>query len=178
MLLPIVPCSIGWRSAVCQMMLPWLWLSVVVVALDQLTKQLVESRFLVFETFPVIPHLNLTLAYNEGAAFSFLAGQGGWQRWFFSLLAVAVTSVLVIWLSRLKPGERMVAAALGLIIGGAVGNLIDRLLFGHVIDFIDVYYRGWHWPAFNLADSAIFSGVLLMLIDSFRAGRSSGGQPE
>lgn len=159
-------------------MLRWLWLSVVVVALDQLTKQLVESRFLVFETLPVMPHLNLTLAYNEGAAFSFLAGQGGWQRWLFAVLAVVVSTVLVVWLARLKPGERMVAAALGLIIGGALGNLIDRLLFGHVIDFIDVYYRGWHWPAFNLADSAIFIGVLLMLIDSFRPGRSANGRQE
>ena len=151
-------------------MLRWLWLSLVVVALDQASKQLVEANLMVFETLPVIPFLNLTLAYNEGAAFSFLADQGGWQRWFFVLLAIVVTTVLVVWLARLRPTERMVGIALGLIIGGAVGNLIDRLLFGHVIDFIDAYYRDWHWPAFNLADSAIFIGVVLMLIDAFWGG--------
>lgn len=149
-------------------MLRWLWLSLIVVILDQASKQLIESSMMVFETLPIMPFLNLTLAYNEGAAFSFLADQGGWQRWFFVLLATGVTTVLVVWLGRLKPGERLVAVALGLIIGGALGNLIDRLLFGHVIDFIDAYYRDWHWPAFNLADSAIFLGVVLMLVDAFR----------
>lgn len=149
-------------------MLRWLWLSLIVVILDQASKQLIESSMMVFETLPIMPFLNLTLAYNEGAAFSFLADQGGWQRWFFVLLATGVTIVLVVWLGRLKPGERLVAVALGLIIGGALGNLIDRLLFGHVIDFIDAYYRDWHWPAFNLADSAIFLGVVLMLVDAFR----------
>lgn len=148
-------------------MLRWLWLSLIVVVFDQASKQLVESKLMVFETLPVIPFLNLTLAYNEGAAFSFLADQGGWQRWFFVLLAIGVTTVLIVWLGRLRPGDRLVAVALSLIIGGALGNLIDRLLFGHVIDFIDAYYRDWHWPAFNLADSAIFVGVMLMLVDAF-----------
>jgi signal peptidase II len=157
-----------------KIMLRWLWLSLVVIILDQLSKQLVESSFMVFETLPVMPFLNLTLAYNEGAAFSFLADQGGWQRWLFVLLATAVTGVLVVWLGRLQPADRLVGLALALIIGGAMGNLIDRLLFGHVIDFIDAYYGDWHWPAFNLADSAIFLGVVLMLLDAFRAGRSGG----
>ena len=148
-------------------MLSWLWLSLVVVILDQVSKQLVESSLMVFEILPVIPFLNLTLAYNEGAAFSFLADQGGWQRWLFVLLAIGVTTVLIVWLGRLKTDDRLVAVALGLIIGGASGNLIDRLLFGHVIDFVDIYYRDWHWPAFNLADSSIFLGVSLMLIDAF-----------
>ena len=157
-----------------KIMLRWLWLSLVVIILDQFSKQLVESSFMVFETLPVIPFLNLTLAYNEGAAFRFLADQSGWQRWFFVLLATAVTGVLVVWLGRLQPADRLVALALALIIGGAMGNLIDRLLFGHVIDFIDAYYGDWHWPAFNLADSAIFLGVVLMLLDAFRTGRSGG----
>ena len=148
-------------------MLSWLWLSLVVVILDQVSKQLVESSLMVFEILPIIPFVNLTLAYNEGAAFSFLADQGGWQRWLFVLLAIGVTTVLIVWLGRLKSGDRLVAVALGLIIGGASGNLIDRLLFGHVIDFVDIYYRDWHWPAFNLADSSIFLGVSLMLIDAF-----------
>ena len=159
-----------------KIMLRWLWLSLVVIILDQFSKQLVESSFMVFETLPVIPFLNLTLAYNEGAAFSFLADQSGWQRWFFVLLATAVTGVLVVWLGRLQPADRLVALALALIIGGAMGNLIDRLLFGHVIDFIDAYYGDWHWPAFNLADSAIVCGVALIFADGLFQPRSKGNK--
>jgi len=145
----------------------WLWLSVVIVVLDQLTKQLVELNLSLYDVIPLIPSLNLTLAYNEGAAFSFLSDQGGWQRWFFSGLALLVSLVLVGWLAKLK-NERLLAVTLALIIGGAVGNLIDRVLFGHVIDFIDVYVQQWHWPAFNVADSAITIGVVLMFVDAFR----------
>ena len=144
----------------------WLFLSLSVVIADQVSKQLVEASFLVFEQLPLLPFLNLTLVYNEGAAFSFLSDQGGWQRWLFSGLAVAVTAVLIAWLSRLPPGHRWTAAALSLIIGGALGNLVDRLLFGHVIDFIDLYYGRWHWPAFNVADSAITIGVVMIVIET------------
>ena len=147
-------------------MLRWLWLSLLVIGLDQVSKQLAESSLMVFETIPVIPFLNLTLAYNEGAAFSFLSDQGGWQRWLFAGLAMVVTLILIGWLGRLK-SEKILAISLSLVIGGAVGNLIDRLLYGHVIDFIDVYYQQWHWPAFNIADSAISIGVVLMLLDAF-----------
>ena len=145
-------------------MLRWLWLSVFVIVLDQLSKQLVEASFMLYETLPV-PFFNLTLAYNEGAAFSFLSDQGGWQRWLFSGLALLVTIVLVVWLSRLRH-ERLLGASLSLVIGGAVGNLIDRVLFGHVIDFLDVYYGQMHWPAFNVADSAITLGVVFMFLDA------------
>ena len=145
-------------------MLRWLWLSLFIIVLDQISKQLVESTFMVFETLPLLPSINLTLAYNEGAAFSFLSDQGGWQRWLFAGLAIIVTLVLVGWMNKLQ-NERLAAISLALIIGGAIGNLIDRLLFGHVIDFIDLYYGEWHWPAFNVADSAIIIGVVLMLID-------------
>ena len=107
----------------------------------------------------------MTLAHNYGAAFSFLSDAGGWQRWLFTGLASVVTVVLVIWLLRLTAKERMLAAALSLVIGGAVGNLIDRIINGYVVDFIDVYYRDWHWPAFNVADSAISCGIVLLLID-------------
>ncbi|MES9856808.1 MAG: signal peptidase II [Sedimenticola sp.] len=151
-------------------MLRWLILSLVIIALDQASKQLAEATLLVYETIPVMPFFNFTLAYNEGAAFSFLSDQGGWQRWLFSGLAAVVTLVLIGWLSRLRD-ERILAIALSLVIGGAVGNLIDRLLFGHVIDFLDIYYGTWHWPAFNIADSAITIGVLLLLLDSFFEGR-------
>ncbi|MCB1829462.1 MAG: signal peptidase II [Gammaproteobacteria bacterium] len=149
-------------------MLRWLWLSVAVLMLDQITKQLVESNFLVFEVLPLLPSVNLTLVYNEGAAFSFLSDQGGWQRWFFILIGLTVSLVLVIWINRLAVTQRLSAIALSLVVGGAVGNILDRLLLGHVVDFIDVYYREWHWPAFNVADSAISVGVVLMLIDVVR----------
>ncbi|MET0084029.1 MAG: signal peptidase II [Sedimenticola sp.] len=153
-------------------MLRWLWLSAIVIGLDQVSKQLVESSLMLYEAVPVMPFFNLTLAYNEGAAFSFLSDQGGWQRWFFSGLALLVSIILVIWISRLQQRERLIAISLSLIVGGAIGNLIDRVLFGHVIDFLDLYYGQWHWPAFNVADSAIFVGVVLMLLDAFR------GEPE
>ncbi|MCP4288902.1 MAG: lipoprotein signal peptidase [Gammaproteobacteria bacterium] len=152
-------------------MLRWLWLSLLVILFDQVTKQLVESSLLVFEMVPLLPSLNLTLVYNEGAAFSFLSDQGGWQRWFFILIGLVVSLVLVVWVSRLDKGQRLIAIALCLLIGGALGNIIDRLLLGHVVDFIDVYYQDWHWPAFNIADSAITVGVVLMLIDAMRQER-------
>jgi signal peptidase II len=118
---------------------------------------------------PVVPFFNIVLVYNEGAAFSFLSDQGGWQRWLFAGLAVIVSLVLVAWISRLGRDDRWLAIALSLVVGGAVGNLIDRVLYGHVIDFLDLYYDQWHWPAFNIADSAIFLGVVLMLIDAMFA---------
>ncbi|MET0013070.1 MAG: signal peptidase II [Sedimenticola sp.] len=157
-------------------MLRWLWLSAVVIGLDQVSKQLVESSLMLYEVVPVMPFFNLTLAYNEGAAFSFLSDQGGWQRWFFSGLALLVSIILVIWISRLQQRERLIAISLSLIVGGAIGNLIDRVLHGHVIDFLDLYYGQWHWPAFNVADSAIFVGVVLMLLDAFRGEQEESRQ--
>ncbi len=118
----------------------------------------------------MLPVLNLTLVFNEGAAFSFLATASGWQRWFFIALAVVITAVLVGWLAKLQPHERITAAGLSLVAGGAVGNLVDRLLYGHVVDFLDFYWRSWHWPAFNVADSAITIGVALLLLEALRAG--------
>jgi signal peptidase II len=144
----------------------WLWLSLVIVVLDQISKQLVESSLLVYETIPVLPFFNLTLAYNEGAAFSFLSDQGGWQRWFFALVAAVVVLILTVWLARLRH-ERLLAVSLSLVVGGALGNLLDRLLFGHVIDFLDFFYQSYHWPAFNVADIAITLGVALMFVDAF-----------
>ena len=114
----------------------------------------------------VITHFNLTLVYNTGAAFSFLADAGGWQRWFFVLLAIGVSALLLVWLYRLERDQHWLAAALALVLGGAVGNLVDRILHGHVIDFIDLYAGGWHWPAFNVADSAITVGAVMLIIDA------------
>lgn len=149
----------------------WLWLSVLVVVLDQATKWLAAGMLDPYRPLPLTPLLNLTLMYNEGAAFSFLADAGGWQRWFFACFALAMSVVLVVWLLRLGQHERLTAAALSLIVGGAVGNLIDRILTGSVIDFIDFYVNNWHWPAFNVADSAITLGVVLLLLGGLRAGR-------
>jgi signal peptidase II len=146
----------------------WLGLSILVVALDQWTKWLAESLLEPYRPLPVLPMLNMTLMYNEGAAFSFLADAGGWQRWLFAAFALVMTAVLVIWLLRLKNEERAMAMGLSLIAGGAVGNLIDRLMTGRVVDFIDVYVADWHWPAFNIADSAITCGICLLLLISFR----------
>lgn len=146
-------------------MVKWLWLSLVVVALDQAAKYLADAMLELHRPVAVLPLLNLTLSYNTGAAFSFLSGAGGWQRWFFAALAVVVVAVIVIWMSRLPRRDRWLAAALALIAGGAVGNLIDRLIHGYVVDFIDVYYSHWHWPTFNLADSAITVGVSILIAD-------------
>jgi signal peptidase II len=144
----------------------WLWLSLVVIVLDQITKQVAESLLTLYESVKVLPFFDLTLLYNKGAAFSFLSDQSGWQRWFFIVLAIIVCTVLVGWLWRLKREEQWVAVALSLIIGGAIGNLIDRILFGQVIDFLHFHYQHHYFPAFNVADSAITLGVMIMLYDA------------
>ena len=151
-------------------MLKWLFLSLVVVVLDQLTKLWIDSNLLLHSRMPIIDGLfDLTLAYNPGAAFSFLADAGGWQRWFFTILSSVVTLVLILWLKRLPAHEKINAVALALIIGGAVGNLVDRIAHGHVIDFLLFYYQQWFFPAFNVADSAISIGVVLILLSLFHS---------
>lgn len=157
-------------------MLKWLWLSVVVIALDQATKVAAEIWLQYHDPVPVLPFFNLMLSYNTGAAFSFLADAGGWQRWFFVLLALGVSAVIVFWLSRLPPAQRWVAVALSLVLGGAIGNVIDRLAYGHVIDFLDFFVGQWHWPTFNIADSAITIGVAVLLIDGLFGGRRTADQ--
>jgi signal peptidase II len=148
----------------------WLWLSLAVLLLDQATKWLVLGLLEPFEVIELVPNVNLTLMFNTGAAFSFLADAGGWQRWLFALVAVGITGALTVWLLRLRSGEGWLALGLALLIGGAVGNLIDRVLLGHVVDFIQVYLPVIPlavfnpWPSFNIADSAISVGVVIMLI--------------
>jgi signal peptidase II len=154
----------------------WLWLSLLVVVLDQATKWLVMGALQPFQVIELVPNLNLTLTFNEGAAFSFLAEAGGWQRWVFAGAALAIGAVLGAWLLRLKPHERVLALALSMILGGAVGNLIDRVALGHVIDFIQVYLPIIPlavfnpWPAFNLADSAITLGVTILILYTLIVG--------
>jgi signal peptidase II len=159
--------------------LPWLSLSFVVIALDQFTKAIVLHAL-----EPQVPHavipglLNWTLAFNTGAAFSFLANQEGWQRWLFTTLAVVVSAVLVRWLAQTPRKEWRTALPLALVIGGAVGNLIDRLRFGHVVDFIQVYNGQWTFPAFNVADSAISVGAALLVWFGLfaRGGKAAPGK--
>ena len=153
-------------------MLKWIWLAVVVVILDQLTKYIASASLEMLQPVAVIPMFNWTLMHNPGAAFSFLANEGGWQRWFFAVIAVAVSIVIVFWIKRLQQHEKWQAVALALILGGAIGNVIDRIFLGYVVDFIDVYYEHMHWPAFNIADSAITIGVVLIIIDSIREYRN------
>jgi signal peptidase II len=151
----------------------WFWLSGVVLILDQGSKWFADSLLGPHDAVPLLPFLDLRKAYNPGAAFSFLSDASGWQRWFFSGLAVLIIGVLVVWLRRLPPGQGRVALALALILGGAAGNLIDRVLYGHVIDFIDLYYGTWHWPTFNIADSAITLGAVLLILDALLGRRAA-----
>jgi signal peptidase II len=152
-------------------MLGWLWLSAAVIVLDQLSKRLVDTSMQLYQSIELMPFFQLTYLRNQGAAFSFLSQAGGWQRWFFIGLAVAASALICYWLRRLGKHQRWEASAWALILGGALGNLIDRVLYGYVIDFLDVYYGEWHWPAFNIADSAITVGVAMLLIDSIRPSR-------
>ncbi len=145
----------------------WLGVAVVVVLLDQLSK-ITMSRLLSYgQSETINGFFNLVMVYNQGAAFSFLANSGGWQRWFFSALALAV-SIFIVWMLNRNANQRMFCWSLSLILGGAIGNLIDRLVHGHVIDFLDFHLGGWHWPAFNIADSAITIGALLFVLDELR----------
>ena len=147
-------------------------LTLFVIAADQITKTWIDNSFELYQSMPILPSFNLTLLYNFGAAFSFLADAGGWQRWFFTGLSLIVSVVLVVWLIRLDVKQRWLACALALILGGAIGNLIDRMLYGYVIDFIDIYYQQWHWPAFNIADSAISIGAVMLFIDLLWEGQT------
>lgn len=145
----------------------WFWLSIVVVVVDQLSKFYVSENLAAQPPMELTSWLNIILAHNTGAAFSFLGDAGGWQRWFFVILSSVVSVVLVVWLIRLPKTDMCLANALALILGGAVGNLIDRAWFGYVVDFIDFHIDTWHYATFNIADSAIFVGAILMLIDAF-----------
>jgi signal peptidase II len=155
--------------------LVWLWLSGVVIALDLLTKWMAEYYLIIYQRVPIIDGVfALTLAYNPGAAFSFLADAGGWQRWFFIAVAIGVSIMLLVWLARLPREKWLEALGLSLILGGALGNLYDRVVHGHVVDFILVHWQdSWYFPAFNIADSAITVGAVLLIVDMFR---SSGNE--
>lgn len=158
--------------------LRWLWLAIVMLIIDQLSKQSVVALMDYRESIAVMPFFNLTYVHNPGAAFSFLADQGGWQRWFFTAIAGVVSIFLVIWMAKTPKQDKLIAISFALILSGAVGNLIDRMMYGYVIDFLDFYVGNKHWPAFNVADSAIFVGAGLMILDAFRDSRNGNKQHE
>jgi signal peptidase II len=145
----------------------WLWLSLAVILLDQLTKQIAEAMLPPHRAVEVLPFFDWYLTYNTGAAFSFLAGAGGWQRWLFAVIAIVISAVILNWLRRLPGDETLTAVSLSLILGGAIGNLIDRLYLGHVVDYIQVWLGSYPWPAFNIADAAISIGAVMLIWSSF-----------
>lgn len=157
--------------------LPWLWLSALVIALDQLTKWWALSALQPAGTQHVIipGFLNWTLAFNTGAAFSFLADSAGWQRWFFVGLAIVISGALLVWLKRTERRDWRTALPLGLIVGGAIGNLIDRLHAAKVTDFIQVHYQDWYYPVFNVADCGITVGAVLLIVFGLFAGKAAQG---
>ncbi|CAN5140107.1 signal peptidase II [soil metagenome] len=153
------------RGSLMRRLAPWLVLAFVTIALDQLSKLAILKSFGFAERKPVIAGLfDLTLLYNKGAAFSFLAGASGWQREFFTAVGV-IAALLIVWLLAKHGHQKLFATALALIMGGAIGNVIDRLMHGHVVDFLLFYWRDWYWPAFNVADSAIVCGAALLIVD-------------
>ncbi|MEZ5524865.1 MAG: signal peptidase II [Pseudomonadales bacterium] len=158
--------------------LVWLWLSLLVIMLDQLTKHLAVAFLDYARPLELLPVFDLTLLHNTGAAFSFLANAGGWQRWLFALLAAVVSIALVAWIKRLKPHETWLAMALALVLGGALGNLYDRVVLGYVVDFISVHYQRHYFPAFNLADSAITVGATMLIIDTVWLSRRAASRDQ
>ena len=155
----------------------WLLLSALIVVLDLATKAWVSSEFRYGEARAVLPFFNLVLVHNTGAAFSFLAGEGGWQRWFFTLVTIVICAAILVMLRR-AAGNRLFAAALALVLGGALGNLYDRLTLGHVVDFIQLHAGGYYFPSFNVADSAITIGVVLLIWDGLLARDAHGARHE
>lgn len=148
----------GWRL--------W-WLMLLVLVADQVSKQVVIANMQLFDSIELFPFFNFTYVRNYGAAFSFLSDAGGWQRWFFTMIAVVISAVLAVWLARNSKTQLKLNLALSLVLAGAIGNLIDRSIYGYVIDFFHLYYQNWHYPAFNIADSAICIGAALLIWDSF-----------
>lgn len=143
------------------------WISIIAIVLDQLTKQAVMNSMDLYQSIQILPFFNMTYVHNYGAAFSILYDAGGWQRYFLSALAIIVSGVIVWWLRQSTKEQVLLPVAFSFILGGALGNVLDRILHGYVIDFLDFYYGSYHWPAFNVADSAIFIGAGLLIIDMF-----------
>jgi len=153
-------------------MLPWLGLALLILIADQFTKIMVLGYFRLGDSLRVTSFFNLVRVHNEGAAFSFLADASGWQRWFFSAVGLGA-SIFIVWMLKSHPGQRLFAFAMACILGGAIGNVIDRLVHGHVVDFLQFHYAGWYFPSFNVADSAITIGAIAMILDELLRVRRS-----
>jgi signal peptidase II len=153
-------------------LLPWLGIALIVILLDQFTKTLILGSFQLNDSHTVTSFFNVVRVHNTGAAFSFLAGAGGWQRWFFVVLG-AVAALFIVWMLRSHSGQRLFSWALALILGGALGNVIDRLMHGYVVDFIQVHYQASYFPSFNVADSAITVGAICLILDELLRVRRS-----
>ncbi|MBN9231876.1 MAG: signal peptidase II [Legionella sp. 40-6] len=151
----------------------WFALSLLLVFVDQLTKYWAGLYLIPYKPMPIVPCLNFTLAFNTGAAFSFLSGAGGWHRWFFASFSVLMSIVLMIWLYRTPAQSKLLCAAISFVLGGAVGNLIDRAFYGYVVDFIDVYYQHHHFATFNIADAAISIGAALFILELFMSQKDT-----
>lgn len=147
--------------------LKWLWLSLLIIVLDQITKLVAENLLPFHQPVNVMPYFDWYLTYNTGAAFSFLADAGGWQRWFFTITSIVISTVIIVWVKKLESDDHLTAISLCLILGGAIGNLIDRIYLGYVIDYIQVWLGTYPWPAFNIADAAIFIGAAVLIVSSF-----------
>ncbi len=154
----------------------WLLLSLLLFAVDYITKAVVVANMKLYESIEILPIFNFTYMHNYGAAFSFLSDAGGWQRWFFSTIAVVISLLLTYWLKKLPAKNWVLCGAYAMVIGGAIGNLVDRLVHGFVVDFLHFYYQDWHYPAFNVADIAIVCGAGLLLFDAFKGEGANGSQ--
>lgn len=152
--------------------LAYIWITAIFLVVDQITKQYFENTLNLYQSINVLPFFDFTLAHNYGAAFSFLADQPGWQRWFFTAIAIIASVIFTVWMAKTPKANKVLGVGFALMLSGALGNLLDRLIFGYVIDFLDFYVAGYHWPAFNVADSAIFIGAALMIYDSFTEERN------
>lgn len=153
-------------------MLRWLGLAFILLMADQFTKVLIVGYYHLGDSTYVTSFFNVVRVHNSGAAFSFLAGAGGWQRWFFTVIGF-VAAAVIIWMLKSHPGQRLFSFAMACILGGAIGNVIDRLAYGYVIDFLDFHWRGWHFPAFNVADAAITVGAVCLILDELLRVRRS-----
>ena len=163
------------KPSVFKAMLPWLVLAGFLIVADQLSKMWIIDNFQLGDSTPVTSYFNLVRAHNPGAAFSFLASASGWQRWFFTGIGFAA-SIFIIWMLKSHAGQKLFCFALACILGGAIGNVMDRLLHGYVVDFLDFHWAGWHYPSFNVADSAITIGAVCLVVDELRRWRQSARQ--